>query len=132
MQKKKDTYPELCRKKRQGLICTNIPILRCLIRVSSFEDCYLLLCLKTSCVILLLLLKYSGFFYCQPTRSNLKLEECILISFFFCTILDVSCFSNVQILSDLVMFGMYFLVDLTTFDLPHFSEGMLKLISIFH
>ena len=39
---------------------------------------------------------------------------------FFCTFLDVSCFSKLQILNDLVMFGMYFLVDLTTVDFPHF------------
>ena len=35
----------------------------------------------------------------------------------------MSHFSKLQILGGLVMFGMYFLVDLTTFDLPYFYEG---------
>ena len=75
--------------------------------------------------------KSINIFISEPSLKFRIVQKKITIVF-FCTILDVSYFSKVQILSGLVKFGMYFLVDLGTFDVPHFYESILKLISVFH
>ena len=49
---------------------------------------------------------------------------------FLCTILNLKDTSKLHIASDLAMFGMWFFVDLTTFDLANFYKGILAIFKV--